>query len=417
MPVNFGAVDTSAYGSMAGSGQRITLSDLLNAAGTGLNLYDKYKQNQGSRFVNSTLADALKGSTPDTLSDKQFEGYKNVIAQRPDLMNTVLPGLKQAADDKAKRKKEYTELEKSVIALNQTKQEILAGILENVNDQGTLDRGFQVLDQFGIDHSHIPKDFNQVGQNKGLYVSAALANKANLQRIRDEAATTSARQGADKAVIDTKIAGADLYKRQTDNKTLAESNSVQLDLDKAEKARRDAEAAKLQKEADQLGDRPALPKMVADDLEKATNVRENVGELLTMLNTGKVDALYNIFTNPKASAIVTELKNARGRVESGAAISAKEWDVFEQLVLNRKNLLSDAGKAQAKATLEAWLARTEAKGANLTGRTDWFKEYGTDKKRIIDDFYGNQQPVPQAQKPTQNTVQQPTFRLVSVRSK
>jgi len=96
------------------------------------------------------------------------------------------------------------------------------------------------------------------------------------------------------------------------------------------------------------------------------------------------------FTNPEVESAMSYLKNRLGRKDSGAAISAGEWKVFEKLILDTKNLTSEKGRIVALAKIDQHIEDFGIFGTELSkGDEDWFEKYqktaSNARKNIVGD--------------------------------
>lgn len=88
-----------------------------------------------------------------------------------------------------------------------------------------------------------------------------------------------------------------------------------------------------------------------------------------------IDKKTGQFVNPHAADAFTQLVEIVGRKRSGAAIADSEWKNFGKEILNKNNLLSDAGRQQAVNSLDHYLTKFYGAGANVAGDDNWYKNY------------------------------------------
>jgi len=91
------------------------------------------------------------------------------------------------------------------------------------------------------------------------------------------------------------------------------------------------------------------------------------------------------FTNPELNDVMTNLKNTLGRKDSGAAINEKEWKVFEKLILDTKDLVTEDGKKVALSKVDDIIGRFFTHGEGLSkGNQDWFNKYKKSAARGVE---------------------------------
>lgn len=114
--------------------------------------------------------------------------------------------------------------------------------------------------------------------------------------------------------------------------------------------------------------------------------------LRSIVETGDADILNTSilgeFTDPTLKDAILQLTEFHGREQSGAAISNSEWNNFKKQILNRKFLLTEAGRKTALANLDDFVGRYFAKGEAIANSPTWFDEYEASKKRGIEKIGG-----------------------------
>lgn len=110
------------------------------------------------------------------------------------------------------------------------------------------------------------------------------------------------------------------------------------------------------------------------------------------LNYFDIDRKTGQFVNPDAGDAYLQLVEIVGRKRSGAAISDSEWKNFGKQVLNKNNLLTDAGKKTAIEGLDRYLDKFYGAGVTTTGNEDWYNNYKVKSKAARQKAEGTTEP-------------------------
>lgn len=113
------------------------------------------------------------------------------------------------------------------------------------------------------------------------------------------------------------------------------------------------------------------------DSYNAVNYLNTLKSALKNNNVGyfDIDRKTGQFVNPQAADAFLQLVEIVGRKRSGAAISEGEWKNFGKQILNKNNLLTDAGKKTAIEGLDRYLDKFYGAGVTTTGNEDWYNNY------------------------------------------
>ena len=87
---------------------------------------------------------------------------------------------------------------------------------------------------------------------------------------------------------------------------------------------------------------------------------------------------FGRFVDPNIDNAMRILKEVYGREQSGAAINEAEWYNFERQILDRKKLLTKAGRQVVIDNLKDFLIRFDTAGFGMTQNKEWYNEYYVD---------------------------------------
>lgn len=131
-------------------------------------------------------------------------------------------------------------------------------------------------------------------------------------------------------------------------------------------------------------DNPILSENQGGALQDAYAAVGYLNEMKDAITKGNVDwfdqTIAGEIKNPKMNNARNQIVEIVGRKRSGAAISESEWKNFQNQVLNKNYLLTDAGKQEALNNLDNYLDRFYGAGVTTTGNEDWFNNYKSKAK-------------------------------------
>ena len=174
---------------------------------------------------------------------------------------------------------------------------------------------------------------------------------------------------------------SDVEQKGLDRDAKAEQARLKREFDREDTAIKNQYAKDL---ADAKAKDPALKKVSVPIIKGITETGAALvrfKQLRKLLDENKVGVFerafkFGSFTNPEVESAMSYLKNRLGRKDSGAAISATEWKVFEKLILDTKNLTSDKGRKVALAKIDQHIEDFGIFGTSLSGGDeDWFGKY------------------------------------------
>ena len=174
---------------------------------------------------------------------------------------------------------------------------------------------------------------------------------------------------------------SDVEQKGLDRDAKAEQARLKREFDREDTAIKNQYAKDL---ADAKAKDPALKKVSVPIIKGITETGAALvrfKQLRKLLDENKVGVFerafkFGSFTNPEVESAMSYLKNRLGRKDSGAAISATEWKVFEKLILDTKNLTSDKGRKVALAKIDQHIEDFGIFGTSLSGGDEnWFSKY------------------------------------------
>jgi hypothetical protein len=138
--------------------------------------------------------------------------------------------------------------------------------------------------------------------------------------------------------------------------------------------------ADLRKKKEEQIRQPVYSEPQSNSMSDAYSAVQYLNKLKNALSKGDV-GYFDInrktgqFTDPEVADAFIQMVEIVGRKRSGAAISDSEWGNFGKQILNKNNLLTDAGKKQALSSINSYLDKFYGAGANISGNENWYKDY------------------------------------------
>lgn len=169
------------------------------------------------------------------------------------------------------------------------------------------------------------------------------------------------------------------------------------------------EATEKKKREIQAGN-PILSEAQGGALSDAYNAVNYLNTLKSAIKNNNlgyfdIDRKTGQFVNPEAGDAFLQLVEIVGRKRSGAAISDSEWKNFGKQVLNKNNLLTEAGKKTAIEGLDRYLDKFYGAGVTTTGNEDWYNNYKSKSKSARQKAEGTTEP----------PAKKPKFKIVGVK--